>query len=104
MNGVRLHILRLARLATWPSEKISELVGKVVPHDRKKGKVAAGVCLMVAASQVATSYPIGCPIPHCIYDAGAYLLHAIGATPLIEAYCEGKKQRKAEALKQCQKY
>ena len=47
---------------------------------------------------MATSYPLGCPIPHCVYDALAYFLHAIGATPVIETYLENKKQRKREEL------
>ena len=97
---MRRHIHKLAQWATWPSEKISEGIDKIIPHDRKKGKVAVGVCLMVGASQVATSYPVGCIIPHCLWDAGAYLLHAFGATPVIEAYIANKKQRKAEELKQ----
>lgn len=101
---MRARMLKLAKLATWPAEKLSLAVSKVIPHDRKQGKVAAGVCLMVGASGMATSYPAGCPIPHCIYDAVAYFVHAIGCAPLFEAYAEKKKQRKEEELKLCQKH
>lgn len=98
---MRHRIQRFAKFATWPAEKISEVVGKVIPHDRKQGKVAAGVCLMIGASGMATSYPAGCPIPHALYDAFAYFMHAIGCAPVFEAYAANKKQRKQEELNKC---
>jgi len=89
-------IRKLAKLAVWPSEKASELVGKFIPHKRRTGKVCTGIGLMIGASQMATSYPVGCWIPHALYDALAYLIHAIGSAPVIEAYCEKKQERKAQ--------
>lgn len=91
---MRRHALKLAKLATWPAEVMSATVGKVIPHDRKKGKVIAGVCLMLTGAQMSACYPVGCVIPHCVYDACAWFLHACGCTPVIEAYCDRKKRRK----------
>lgn len=89
-------IVKLGKMALWPSEKISECVSKVIPHQKRDGKIAVGVALMIGGAQMASIYPAGCLIPHCVYDACAWFIHACGTAPIMEAYCDRKRKRKQE--------
>jgi hypothetical protein len=75
----------LLRAFSLPVKLIAKGAGRVFPHSRHSIELTVGVVVFFSGSFIATHYPHDCFVPHFIWDGCAYFIHAVGATPLIEA-------------------
>lgn len=73
--------MKLLKIISKPVHVVSDALHRIKPHNKKHSKCLLGLVLMILAANIASMHQSY--IPHFIWDAGAWLIHGLGAAPII---------------------
>jgi len=73
-------------MASLPVHHLTRLISRVYHHDTNKSKIVVGAVMVLFGSWLAHNAPAAVPVP--LWDAGAWLIHAFGAAPILERVLE----------------
>lgn len=67
-----------------PVHLVADGIHRVLPHNKKHSKLVIGGAMMLTGATLASIHQGY--IPHVLWDAFSWLLHGIGAAPIINLF------------------